>query len=1059
MVDSTDMNIGIDYVDKIFHIADIHIRNLKRHTEYRDVFESFYKEIQSKKTKDSIIYLAGDIVHAKTEMSPELIRLVSELFRRLAEICPVIVIPGNHDANLNNPYRLDVLSPIVENMNNDRIVYIKHSGIYNIANLKFVHYGIFEDKEDWPDLSNSDGTYIGLFHGPIHTARTDIGYEVSNRSITSDVFTGCQAVMCGDIHKRQIMESSDDMVVVYPGSMIQQNHGESLENHGFVEWDFDEAGHIIDCKFVDIKNKWGYYTLNIDNGVVPIVDDMPEIPRLRIRVTNTTASDLKRALATVRSNYNANEFTVTRMDTLSRLNAGNRDNKLNLGNVSDIEYQNELIKDYLDRNLFVDESTINDIFDINRNLNAQLDENDIAKNVNWKPKKFTFSNMFSYGENNHIDFTDMKGAYGLFAPNASGKSSIFDAISFCIFDKCSRAYKAAHIMNNQKNNFECKLELEIDGVSYFIQRSAKRKKDGSVKVDVNFWKDVDGNEINLNGEHRRGTNDIIRRYIGSYDDFVLTTLSLQNKNAIFIDKSQSERKDLLAQFMGIDIFDKLYQIAAENIKDVNSQIRKMKSIDYDTKLVEYKSQLKVYKKSYKNKKKELSDSKKEYTILTAAKLNLVRDIVKVNPEITNIESLERNKKSISENIKSIQSELDHLSLDIKEKKKSIESITARIRKYESEDIESRNVVYKEKKRKEAELILEIDSIRTEIERKTEQLYEYGGLEYDLDCSYCIENADKLKSSSILIKKEKKECTIEMKKLIVESNELSDFIKANSSIESDWNDYSYLLSNKSKKQIDLAKLERSHAERKSSIQKYQSSLKDNNTSINEYYKLEESIKSNNTLNKEISSIDSDIVTLDQKIDMLNDELLRINGNLATTKTNLDKCNEDLNLLKELENIYKTYEYYLTAIKRDGIPYELIMKALPLIEGEVNNILQQVVDFGMQLEMDGKSINGKLVYETSSWPLEMCSGMERFISGLAIRVALMNICHLPRSNFLVIDEGMGTLDSNNINNLSWLFDYLKGQFDYIMVISHLDVMRDIIDNLIEIKKEDKFSSVNY
>ena len=91
--------------------------------------------------------------------------------------------------------------------------------------------------------------------------------------------------------------------------------------------------------------------------------------------------------------------------------------------------------------------------------------------------------------------------------------------------------------------------------------------------------------------------------------------------------------------------------------------------------------------------------------------------------------------------------------------------------------------------------------------------------------------------------------------------------------------------------------------------------------------------------------------------------------------------------------------------------MISKALPVIENEVNNILSQVVDFGVVMDVDGKSINAKIVYDDQEWPLEMSSGMEKFVSGLAIRVALINVCNLPRPNFLVIDEWFGTLDSYN------------------------------------------------
>jgi DNA repair exonuclease SbcCD ATPase subunit len=166
------------------------------------------------------------------------------------------------------------------------------------------------------------------------------------------------------------------------------------------------------------------------------------------------------------------------------------------------------------------------------------------------------------------------------------------------------------------------------------------------------------------------------------------------------------------------------------------------------------------------------------------------------------------------------------------------------------------------------------------------------------------------------------------------------------------------------------------------------------------------------------------------------------------------------VEELEGKYAAYQYYMDAIKRDGIPYELISKALPTIEGAVNDILAQIVDFSMILEMDGKNINCYIVYDDDNvWPLELSSGMERFISSLAMRVGLINVSNLPAANFLAIDEGWGTMDSDNLNSVYNLFQYLKTQFQFTMIVSHIDSMRDAVDTLLEIKKEDKFSNVSF
>jgi hypothetical protein len=92
--------------------------------------------------------------------------------------------------------------------------------------------------------------------------------------------------------------------------------------------------------------------------------------------------------------------------------------------------------------------------------------------------------------------------------------------------------------------------------------------------------------------------------------------------------------------------------------------------------------------------------------------------------------------------------------------------------------------------------------------------------------------------------------------------------------------------------------------------------------------------------------------------------------------------NLERYRQLETEYKAYEYYLESVKRNGIPYELVAKAIPKIESEINNVLNQIVEFNMVLNTDGKNINGYIIYdEDNFWPLELTSGMERFISSFS------------------------------------------------------------------------------
>ena len=220
---------------------------------------------------------------------------------------------------------------------------------------------------------------------------------------------------------------------------------------------------------------------------------------------------------------------------------------------------------------------------------------------------------------------------------------------------------------------------------------------------------------------------------------------------------------------------------------------------------------------------------------------------------------------------------------------------------------------------------------------------------------------------------------------------------------------------------------------------------------------EEIKS---IDKKISVKKRLITDIATTLKSITDQIKSNHGEIEVAKTKKKTALEQLDTYKRLETEYKAYEYYLQSVKRDGVPYELIKKALPKIETEINNVLNQVVDFNMVLNTDGKNINGYIIYdEDNFWPLELTSGMERFISSLAIRVALINVSALPRPNFIAIDEGWGSLDRDHISSVTNLFEYFRTKFDFSIIISHVESMRDMVDNLIEVNKIENFSKIQH
>ena len=1043
---------------RIYHIADIHIRNIKRHKEFRQVFYSMFEEIQKRGTEDSIIYLAGDIAHAKLEMSPELVSEISWLFTECNKLCPTIVIAGNHDCNMNNSDRLDVLTPIVDALKLPNLTYLKDTQVYGIGNVDFAVFSIFDNKDNWPKAETLFGNKkIALFHGPVDNSTTDVGYVVSSRHFTTDIFDGYDLALLGDIHKRQEMVSPSGCNVVYAGSLVQQNFGETLDKHGFLVWDLDTMTY----EEVDIQNDYGYYTMDIVNGVVPDVINLPKFPRLRVRFAETDAADTKRAITEIKIKYGVEDFTIIKTDSLAKKKTGDRDNQIELEDITNVNYQNSLITDYIQRMMpFVTPEDILGIQSLNKEINSKIIIDDLTRNVQWKPLRFEFSNMFSYGEDNIINFDKVSGLMGLFAPNASGKSSLFDAISFCLFDRCSRTFKASNILNNRKSDFHCQLDFNVEGIPYYIRREARMVNNGrNVKVDVQFWRIKDGISESLNGTERRDTNSVIEQYVGRYEDFVLTALSLQGNNTLFIDKSQSERKDLMAQFMGLDIFDKLYEAANEDIKEVSALIRNFKRTDFTTELATKETDLKESKKIVNELEITLKDLNKKKDGIQNKISDLKESLTPIDSRLE-LSTLEAAKGSIESKLVTNRKDREDKESRINEYKTLLNEVSQSINQHSEINGLSIDDAKKEwdlAKGKIADVQQQIDRLESQYESNLDKLKHLEQHEYDPNCQYCMDNV--FVKDAIATKEVVKTQESQLETLNIGHHALIKATEPFSDVEDVWGSLVELRNKYQKGEIIIQKTQAEWDGLGTQYELLITQLSGIKADINRYNAISETILQNKEINERIKTLEIQKKEFDKDISDTNKKILQKTGEIGSIDSFINTTQAKISEVKDLENKNTLYTYYLDAVKKDGVPYELISKAMPVIENEVNNILAQVVDFSLSMDTDGKNINAKLVYEDQEWTLEMGSGMEKFISGLAIRVALINICGLPRPNFLVIDEGFGTLDADNLSSLFMMMQYLKTQFDFIWVISHLEQMRDIVDGLIEIKKENGFSKIKF
>jgi len=1035
----------------IHHISDIQIRNLKRHREYEQVFEGLYKEVK-KNPKNAISYIGGDIAHSKTEMSPELVDQLSRLFKNLADICPLVIIAGNHDCNLNNLNRMDVLTPIVENLNHPNLHYLKRTGIYTCGDTDLIVWDVWDKEKDYIKAKDvpGDRKKVVLFHGTVDRSETDLGFKLPSK-VKMSMFKGYDLGLLGDIHKRQFLNKEE--TIAYCGSLVQQNHGEDI-GKGYLLWDME----TLKSEYIEIPNEYGYYTINIDNGKLPELPDLPKKPRVRVRVSNTKPSQLKKLMTQLQKKCKIQESVITRVDGLSTEKI--RDKKINIGDVNNPDYQYDLVREYLKNNYLVDDETMIKIKNILKDLNSTIPEADIQRNVHWKLKRFEFSNLFSYGEDNVVDFTKLNGMIGLFAPNASGKSALLDALCFNLFDMSSRTYRADNIINKAKNNLHCKVNFEIDGQNYFIEKKGKKNlRTGHVKVDIDFWTiDDTGEEISLNGDQRRTTQNNIKKVIGNYEDFILTSMSSQNNSTVFIDKTQKERKELLSQFMGLKIFDTLYQQASDEIKEVNTLLNDFKKADYDRELADITDSLLLLEGKEKDFKSDEDKLKKEYKKITTDIQEQTKRLKPVDNTLKSIEVLEEEHSKLHTLSEKVKKNLSEYEIEQYDYEKATQEIENKIVIYKQDGVEE-NYYKLEKLEEERDLFqIELDKLKADVRVKLDKIEKLGNLTWDEDCEHCMSNPFTL--DAIETKKNLEKDKTLAQQYVQKKQKMEDEIQTMFKVRAFKKDLDELqdrLNEKQRYQDNIISNIKITKEKQKNITTQFNLI----TSEMERAKSQEqNVVFNEQILQEIDKLENYQTDLDYQLGMVTEKLTKLHGEIQVLKTKENQINDNIKKVEELEDSHQAYQYLLEAIKRDGVPYDLISKSLPTVEGAVNDILAQIVDFSIIFNMDGKQIDTHIVYDDDRvWPLELSSGMERFISSLAIRVGLMNVSNLPRSNFLAIDEGWGTMDSDNLNSVAQLFQYLKTEFQFSLVVSHIESMRDFVDTLLEIKKVGGSSSVRF
>lgn len=556
-------------IQHLYHISDIHIRLYHRLEEYQEVFNAFYDFLEKEKAKDKkgLIVITGDILHHKNELSPECIVFTRSFLTKCGTFFKTLVIAGNHDALLNNQNRMDSLSAVLDTPC-PNVIYWKNSGFYEIENLVFGVSSLLDKtllKLTIP--KDKEKKYVALFHGGVGKFSTNKGFWMEG--IPLSTFQNYDLVLLGDIHLHQYLDR--EKRIAYAGSMISQNFTETDEQHGVLVWDLADLSSFL----VKLPNRFAYCEGILEYPYFTwegkrwmqkeLFTKLPSKGRLNVVLSRIKTADDILWLSNLKKHLpflNIQEKPVLLQNPQNQFQAKENDDTMNILT----QYMDSLPENWEDKE---------SLFQI---LKETLSWNNSSGSVHWKILEMEFSDMFAYGANNRIDFSKFPKheTIGIFGENSAGKSTLIEIMVFLLYGNITRYSHGMsvpkEVIHFGKNKSSGSITFEVEGHTYKLTKKMTLQKSGKIKVDEKLFEYIDRKWKDLSEEHRKKTDKFVQQKIGTCEQFLFTTIFLQQNEHSFRSMSPKDRKEFLFQLLDLQKLDGILQEKNEELRSLKKDL-------------------------------------------------------------------------------------------------------------------------------------------------------------------------------------------------------------------------------------------------------------------------------------------------------------------------------------------------------------------------------------------------------------------------------------------------------------------------------------------------------
>jgi DNA repair exonuclease SbcCD ATPase subunit len=712
-----------------------------------------------------------------------------------------------------------------------------------------------------------------------------------------------------------------------------------------------------------------------------------------------------------------------------------------IDNIMDTAYQRGLFVEWLKLNeVTIDYERLCRLDDKINEILINNEEEDIRYR-RWSIKKLWLNNFLSFGENNEVEYKNLDGLTVVNSiPANQGGKTIFtiDSLLFLFFGKTTKTEVNNEVFNTFSNKDDVLVggHIEIDGDEYVIERTLNRKlsKNGEYKVSTSleFYKMLsDGTKENLEGEQRRETDKLIEDTIGSYDDFMLTIVATAKNLEDLMETKPTQRGRLLTKFIGLEIIEKKEEINKGLMSEFKS---KMKSNLFNTKqleldIEEYKRNISDNRISNKENNKKLSEV-----------------LEKINTAKTKKEDLLGKRYSIDDEIKKVNPDTLKKEIDVLTKKgvtlkETLDGITGQIKVLPKFSYDED--VHEEYRTEEKTLLVEKNGIESSIKTIGKLIKDLKEGEICPTCKRALDEVDhssEIKDNEKLLKGKEKE----LKTIVTKIEKICDKLTKISGEKKNSDLYDKLSMSKDKTEIEIDRMRVDYREKSSLLKDYERNF----DFIEENRKLESKILGYNQL----------IETLELEKDSIKSNIQNNDNDIKNKEEKIVENNSLIEQINKEEVVLKIFEVYNRMIGKNGISKLVLSSVIPIINHELNRLLDEVCDFEIQLEINDKNeVDFILIKNDIIKKLRTGSGLETTLASLALRSVLGRISTLPKPNVIVFDEVLGKVANTNLDQVKIFFDKIKKMYEIIFLISHNPIVQDWADKIITVEKNNDISSL--